>query len=71
MKKSTFRIIKSIGIGLFLLFFGVFIYFLINVQGAEQNQMVSSPESGSQKAETLIGTSSQSRAIGFDYQKTS
>lgn len=69
MKKSTYRIIKSIGIGLFLLFFGVFIYFLISPLGAEQNQMGSS--SGSQDPEVLTGNTSPTRSVGFDYQKTS
>lgn len=69
MKKSRYRIIKSIGIGLFLLFFGVFIYFLISPQGAEQTQMVSSP--GSQEPEVLTGNASPTIPVGFDYQKTS
>ena len=69
MKKSTFRIVKSIGIVLFLVLFGALIYFLTKPQADAQKVIALSPETNPEDFEIIAGTTSQRTRIGFDYQK--
>lgn len=67
MKKSTYRIVKSIGIVLFLILFGVFVFLLTKPQTTEANQIALSPEVDSEDLETFPGIASENKRIGFDY----
>lgn len=69
MKKSTFRIIKSIGIFLFLIVFGVFIFLLIKSESVREGEIVSSTDSYAQDSDTGVETSSDNKPIGFEYQR--
>ncbi len=69
MKKSTFRIIKSIGIFLFFVFFGVFIFLLTKPQAAREGEIVSSTDSYDQDSYMSVETSSDNKPIGFEYQR--
>lgn len=69
MKELTFRIIKSIGMFLFLILFGVFVYAITRTQNTERTDLAYSPESGSQDLDTLLSPSSENKPIGFEYQK--
>ncbi len=67
MKKSTYRILKSLGIFLFLILFGVFIYILTRNQNPERKEMASSVDPGSSDE---LDKQMEHRPIGFNYQKT-
>lgn len=67
MKKSTYRIVKSIGMVLFLILFGVFVFLLIKPQKNETDQVAFSPEVDSEDLEIFPGTGSENKQIGFDY----
>lgn len=69
MKKSTYRIFKSIGIFLFLLLFGVFIFALSKPQNVEQKELAISPDPDSQEFDVVAANNFQKKPIGFDYQK--
>jgi hypothetical protein len=69
MKKSTFRIIKSIGMFLFLLLFGVFIYAIAKTDTIERNELAVSPESEPQDLDVLLKRPADDRPIGFEYQR--
>jgi hypothetical protein len=71
MNKSTFRIIKSIGLFLFLLLFGVFIYAITKPENSEHNEFAFLPESGPQDLDVLLNASSENKPIGFDYRNIS
>jgi len=71
MKKSTFRIVKSLGMFLFLLLFGVFIYALTRTVSNEHNESASSPLTGPQDFDALHNAPSENWPIGFEYQKIS
>lgn len=71
MKKSTFRIVKSIGMFLFLLLFGVLIYALTKTATNEHSELTSSPTSGPQDFAELLNASSENKPIGFEYQNIS
>ena len=71
MKKSTFRIIKSIGMFLFLILFGVFIYAIIRTDNIERNELAVSPESEPHDLDVLLSTLADNRPIGFEYQRIS
>lgn len=68
MKKSTFRIIKLIGMFLFLLLFGVFIYALTKTEASEHSELAFSPGCSPQDFDGLLNASSENRPIGFEYQ---
>ncbi len=65
MKQSTYRFIKSIGIFLFLLLFGAFIFLVHKVRNAELLEATITPDS--QNQDFLIPSSSQNRPMGFRY----
>jgi hypothetical protein len=67
MKKSTYRILKSLGIFLFLILFGVFIYILTRNQNSERKEIVTSVDPGSSNE---LDKPTEHRPIGFNYQKT-
>ena len=69
MKKSTFRIIKSIGMFLFLILFGVFIYAITRTDNIEGNELAVSSESDPQDLDVLLNTPADDRPIGFEYQR--
>ncbi|PZR18284.1 MAG: hypothetical protein DI539_16295 [Flavobacterium psychrophilum] len=69
MKKSTFRIMKSIGMFLFLILFGVFIYAITRTDKIECNELAVSPESDPQDLDVLLDTQVAIRPIGFEYQR--
>jgi len=69
MKKSTYRIVKSIGIVLFFILFGVFVFLLIKPQKSETNLVAFSPDVDSEDLEIITGTASEDKRIGFDYLK--
>jgi hypothetical protein len=71
MKKSTFRIVKSIGMFLFLLLFGIFIYAITRTENIERNELAVSPESEPQDLDLLLNTPSETKPIGFEYQRIS
>jgi hypothetical protein len=71
MRKSTFRIVKSIGMFLFLILFGVFIYAIVRTETSERNELASSPEIVPQDFDTLLDASSENKPIGFEYQNIS
>jgi hypothetical protein len=68
MTKSTFRIVKSIGMFLFLLLFGVFIYAMTKAEANEHNELVFSPGSSQQDFDGILSASSENKPIGFEYQ---
>ena len=69
MKKSTYRIFKLIGIFLFLLLFGVFIYVLSKPQNVEQKELAICPDPDLRDFDVAATANSEKRPIGFDYQK--
>lgn len=69
MKKSTFRIIKSIGMFLFLLLFGIFIYAIARTENIERNELAVSPESEPQDLDALLTPPVENKPIGFEYQR--
>ncbi|CAN5141280.1 hypothetical protein BH09BAC3_BH09BAC3_24650 [soil metagenome] len=71
MEKSTFRIIKSIGMFLFLLLFGVFIYAITRTENSEWNELTLIPESDPQDLDGLHNPPSENKPIGFDYKRIS
>ncbi len=71
MKKSTFRIIQSIGMFLFLLLFGFFIYALTRTPSNQHSELASSRLAGPQDFNALLKASSENKPIGFEYQKIS
>ncbi len=68
MKKSTFRIVRSIGMFLFLLLFGIFIYVLSKAENQEHNDIAFSPRSEPQDFDELLNSHLENRQIGFEYQ---
>lgn len=71
MNKSTYRVVKSIGLILFLVLFGVFIYVMAKSQKAEQRMVKLIPRPSSGDPEIKIEENSQRQKIGFDYQQKS
>jgi hypothetical protein len=71
MKKSTYRIVKSIGMFLFLILFGVFIYAITRTDNIERNELAVSPESEPQDLDVLLNIQADNRPIGFEYQRIS
>jgi len=69
MKKSTYRVVKSIGLFLFLLLFGVVIYLLTKSQFVDQKAVAFSSEPSPQDFEVKPDEGSQQRRLGFDYQR--
>lgn len=69
MKKSTYRIVKSIGMVLFLLLFGIFIYAITRTETIERNELAVSPGSDPQDLDALLNTPTENKPIGFEYQK--
>ncbi len=69
MKKSTYRIIKSIGMFLFLLLFGVFIYAITRTESMEHSELTVSPGSDPHDLDVLLNTPTENKPIGFEYQK--
>lgn len=67
MKKSTYRIIKSIGMFLFLLLFGIFIYAITRTEKIERDEFTVAPESDPKDLEILLART-DNRPIGFRYQ---
>jgi hypothetical protein len=66
MKKSTYRILKSLGIFLFLILFGVFIYILTRNQNPERKEMAISVDPGPFNE---LDNQLEHRPIGFNYHK--
>jgi Ca2+/Na+ antiporter len=52
MRKSTFRIVKSIGMFLFLILFGVFVYAMTRTENTERTDLAYSPEAEPQDSKT-------------------
>lgn len=71
MNKSTYRVVKSIGLVLFLVLFGVFIYVVAKSQKIEQREVKLTPRPNSMNPETKIEENSRRQKIGFDYQQKS
>lgn len=69
MKKSTYRIIKSIGMFLFLLLFGIFIYAIIRTEKIERDELATLSESDTQDVDILLVAPKENKPIGFEYQK--
>ena len=69
MKESTYRVFKAIGIFLFLLLFGVFIFVLSKPQNVDQKELAISADTDSQDCDVVAVDNSQKRPIGFNYQK--
>lgn len=69
MKKSTYKAIKSIWMFLFLLMFGIFIYAIIRTEKIEGDELATSSESDTQDVDILLGTPTENKPIGFEYQK--
>jgi hypothetical protein len=67
MKKSTYRMLKSIAIFLFLILFGVFIYILTRNQNLGGKEMAISVDPGSSDD---LDKKMEHTPIGFIYQKT-
>lgn len=68
MNKSTYRIVKSVGLVVFLVLFGVLIYILTKSQKAEQRIVKLIPYPNSVDPEMKIEENSYRSKIGFDYQ---
>ena len=56
---------------LFLILFGVFIYAITRTDSIERNELAISPESEPQDLDVLLNTPSESKPIGFEYQRIS
>jgi hypothetical protein len=65
MKKSTSRIVKSLGIFLFLMLFGVFIFVLTRNQSAERKEIA---QSGDPSSVDELDNPMEYEPIGFTYQ---
>lgn len=68
MNKSTYRIVKALGLVLFLVLLGVFVYILTKSQKVEERIVKLIPQPNSADPEIKIEENSHRSKIGFDYQ---